>query len=82
MLYLDVNINAIDENSRTPLFLAAWNGNAEIVKELMNTADIDLNKSDNGGWTPLQAASHRYAVLEILIGRSQSFTTKSSLYWT
>ena len=82
MPYLDINVNAIDENGRTPLFLAAWNGNAEIAKELMHTADVDLNKSDYEGWTPLQAASHRYAVLEILIGRSQSFTTKSSLYWT
>ena len=78
MPYLDINVNAVDENGRTPLFLAAWNGNAEIVKELMKTAD--LNKSDYEGWTPLQAASHRYAVQKILIGKSQSFTPKSSLY--
>ena len=59
MLCPDVDVNVIDEEGRTPLFLAAWNGEADIVKVLLENAKTDINKPDRMGWTPLQAASHR-----------------------
>ena len=64
MLCPDVDVNAINEEGRTPLFLAAWNGNADIVEVIMDNEAADINKSDRMGWTPLQAASHRYRVLK------------------
>ena len=54
-----MDINAFAEDGKTPLFLAAWNGQEIIVKVLMGSNNCDINRSDNMGWTPLQAASHR-----------------------
>ena len=60
----DIDVNAIDIEGRTAMFLASWNSNGDIVKVLMENTKADINKSDRMGWTPLQGASHRHGVFE------------------
>lgn len=41
----------------TPLVLAACYGDEEVVKILLGRGDVNPNKSDNGGKTPLGCAA-------------------------
>ncbi len=57
---------------RTALHMAAANGNAEIVKAICGVADVDLNKRDVFGYTPLHLACYsthprRDEVIKILL---------------
>lgn len=46
------DINAKDDNCNTPLHIAAWKGNKDIVKLLVNNG-ADLNARDKLGWMPI-----------------------------
>jgi len=57
---------------RTALHMAAANGNAKIVEEICKVKDIDLNKRDVFGYTPLHLACYstharRDEVIKILL---------------
>ena len=41
---------------KTPLHIASWNGNLEVVKTLL-AAKVEMDKIDNDGKTPLDKAS-------------------------
>ena len=58
-LLKEVNVNTVDKDGRTPLCVAAWNGQLDVVKLLLKSIGIDVNKSDMVGRTPLHLASHR-----------------------
>ena len=48
----EFDVNAIDENGRTPLMNAAQDGHLTLVKELLRR-NADINAQDNNGNTPL-----------------------------
>ena len=54
-----VNMDAMDSNGRTPLFLAAQRGYEGIVKLLVETRQVNINARDNNGWTPFFLAAVR-----------------------
>jgi hypothetical protein len=58
-----IDLNAKDNNGRTPLSWAAENMNDQIVRQLLKDG-IDLNSKDNNGRTPLSWAS--LSSLEVL----------------
>ncbi|MCP4746128.1 MAG: ankyrin repeat domain-containing protein, partial [Desulfobacteraceae bacterium] len=47
------DMNMADSSGRTLLFWAARNGHADVVKELLSRPEIDVNRADHDGWTPL-----------------------------
>lgn len=55
-----VDVNAVDRDGRTGLFIAAEFGHPEVVRELLLSRNIDIKKSptsgDTKGKTPLQIA--------------------------
>ena len=53
------DVNARDEGGRTPLMVAAFNANPEVIKTLI-TAGADVNATGKYGWTPLMVAG-RYS---------------------
>ena len=57
MLAAGINPNSADGDGRTPLYRAAWNGYAEVVKLLLAAPGIDVNKANRSGWTPLYQAA-------------------------
>ena len=54
-----VDVNIVDEDGKTPLCAAAWNGQLNVVRLLLQSFRIDVNKSDMMGRNPLHLASHR-----------------------
>ena len=58
-LLKEVNVNTVDKDGKTPLCVAAWNGQLDVAKLLLKSVGIDVNKSDMVGRTPLHLASHR-----------------------
>ncbi|KAF3070112.1 Ankyrin-1 [Trichoderma lentiforme] len=56
-----------DKEGRTALFLAAYAGNKEVVKELLGKGAADL--SDERGWITLHAAHDNPAILKMLLER-------------
>lgn len=42
-----------DNNNRTPLNYASYEGNFEVVKILLNTSKVNLDGIDNNGWAPV-----------------------------
>ena len=52
-----VDVNRTDEKGKTPLTLAAFHGNEEIVKSLVQTG-VDVNKPSHDGQTPLMISAH------------------------
>ena len=58
------NPNAPDEDGKTPIYVAAFNGNTEIVKILVPLTD-NPNAPDNFGRTPYQVAKNE-EIREIL----------------
>ena len=75
----ELDINAFDEDGKTPLFLAAWNGQDNTVQLLMGNSKCDINRSDNMGWTPLQAASHRgfNSIVEMILKDARTDVNKA-----
>jgi hypothetical protein len=62
---------------RTALHMAAANGNVEIVRALCEVDDVDLNKRDVFGYTPLHLACYsihlnRDKVIKILLAYEQT----------
>ncbi len=55
-----INVNAADSDGKTALFIAAWKGNTEIVRLLLDTPGIDINthRAETGD-TPLIAAAKK-----------------------
>jgi ankyrin repeat protein len=47
------NLNFEDDDGETVLLRAAKNGHTAIVQELLQSNDIDVDKPDNSGKTPL-----------------------------
>ncbi len=56
----DININYRGENGCTPLHIAAWNGNLDIVRMLLD-AGAKVNLRDDDGMTPLRRVSGEHA---------------------
>ena len=52
-----VNINARNEDGKTPVCLAVARGKNEALKELLRY-NSDVNLPDNDGWTPLKKAAN------------------------
>lgn len=57
-----LSMNTADRRERTPLMIAARNGSAEIVKLLLSRKGADVNRSDQDGVTPLNAACAKGAI--------------------
>ena len=58
-----------DIDGNTPLTLAAYDGHAKVVGELLKAANVDVNKANNHGNTPLTLAArngHAKVVRELL----------------
>jgi ankyrin repeat protein len=63
------DVNARDEGGRTPLMVAAFNANPEVIKTLI-TAGADVNARNDFGSTPLmEAAGYRFdpPILDIML---------------
>ena len=62
----EIDINGYEDGTRGPALVAASNrGYVEVVKELLKDEDIDANKANKGGHTPLCVAS-LYGNLEVI----------------
>jgi len=48
-----VDVNAQNDEGRSALYHAAWNGQTEIVRALLSAPNIDVNIQDNDGSTAL-----------------------------
>ena len=56
------------EDGWTPLHIACLNGDLEVVKTLLSMDEIDVNRADKDGVTPLDIAKkykHVYVVLAL-----------------
>ena len=78
--YNESNINTVDSEGRTPLFLASWIGRLEAVKLLLNHSEIDANKGDKLGMTPLFVATKntRKEVVVVLVHHSKIDVNRST----
>ena len=47
----DIDLNARDWRGRTPLTFACFGGHTEVVQVLLETPEIDVNTTDDQGWT-------------------------------
>ena len=63
LLQRGANVNAVDENGRTPLMLAAQRSDTKIVRLLLG-AGADLEAKDREGKTPLNLAERKVAQWE------------------
>ena len=54
LLDMDADINAKDNNGRTPLHNVSWTGHTDVVQLLLNKG-ADINAKDKQGRTPLQS---------------------------
>ena len=64
-----IDVNQAANDGITPLFIASYEGHAEVVSLLLGKEGIDVNQANNNGITPLIAASQasRVAVAKLLL---------------
>ena len=55
---IDVNL-AKSKSNETPLYAAAHQHNTAIVEMLLQSDDIEINKGDENGQTPLHVAAYK-----------------------
>lgn len=55
----DININQVNELNWTPLYMACFRGNFEIVERLLQVPEIDVNQSNTYSRPPLYGACCR-----------------------
>ena len=48
-----VDVNRMDEDGTTQLYVASWEDHAEVVAVLLRTPGFEVNRADRNGWTPL-----------------------------
>jgi len=65
------DINGRDFSGGTPLTWAARSGHEEVVKVLLGRGEVDPDKPDNDGRTPLSIAVMNEGVVKILLGREE-----------
>ena len=53
----EVNPDKPDDNGRTPLLYAAWDGHERVVEILLGREEVDPSRPDNSGQTPISFAS-------------------------
>jgi ankyrin repeat protein len=74
-------LHARDKDGSTPLHCAAWNGQVDVVRLLLERgADASIeNQNTHWGGTPLHAAAHgnRRAVAELLVARGADVNFRS-----
>jgi ankyrin repeat protein len=75
-----ININATDEDGRTPLLLAARNGYQTIVKLLLDSDIIDADLKDGEGRMPLSWAAENghEAVVKLLLDKGAELEPKDN----
>ena len=56
LLQSGVDANAIDDEGRTPMIMAAWRGHHRVLRSLLD-AGVDINAADNQGRTALSWAA-------------------------
>jgi hypothetical protein len=67
-----VGVNKADSNGATALFVAAHEGNFEVVQLLLSCKDVAVDQADSEGATPLYAASRQGNddIVRLLLARS------------
>ncbi len=77
------DVNAKDDDDRTPLHNAVWAENKEIVELLINH-DADVNAKDDRDYTPLHSAVSREnkEVLKLLINHGADVNAKNKKGYT
>lgn len=66
----DINLGSQGVNrGNTPLMIASWNGNLQLVEFLLKQEGICINQQDSNGFTPLikSAIRNRFEVAEVLL---------------
>ncbi|RLV58055.1 ankyrin repeat domain-containing protein [Parashewanella curva] len=69
LIGLNANVNSISYNGFTPLYLAVWNNQTEVVKQLLKAnADANIKSNDK---TPLELAveQNSQGIIEVLKGK-------------
>jgi len=69
-----IDVNAEDDDGRTPLHRAAWRGHKEVV-ELLIANGADVNAKDGMGATPLHLAATK-EIVELLIAAGADVNAK------
>ncbi|KAK4503280.1 hypothetical protein PRZ48_006708 [Zasmidium cellare] len=62
-----MDCNFTDPYGKTPLFIAIERGHSNVVEIFLRTANVDLGRRDNRGWTPLRCATHQKDLLRMLV---------------
>jgi ankyrin repeat protein len=57
-LSLGIDVNTQNSAGSTALMAAVIHGQYEIVEQLLQVKDIDVNLTENDGWTPLFFAAN------------------------
>ena len=68
------DLMAVSTTAATPLHNAAWSGDVDKVRELLEHAKYDVNCTDSNGWTPLHYACHKghFDIVKMLISEFNS----------
>lgn len=82
LLEKQVNINSRDNNRRTPLIYAAWNGRDDVCTLLIN-AGANVKAQDNNGFSAIDYAAGRGQIetLQLLFSRTAIEDTNNALQY-